>query len=136
MLAALATRLGGRRRTWALPLLDEWCARHVDPESGVWALTPPCGYGFWSLWAPGSADPDADFPYEDRCPHAGQPYALHPARQGENGEDGLPEIRGWLVPWLVEVTGGRVVDLVEGWSAPYGPERTSREYVIYAVVTS
>jgi len=131
VLTALATYLLGRRRPkWTLPLLDEWCARHADPDSGLWALTPPCGYGWWSLWAPGSADPTADYPYE----HV-EPFALHPAREGENGEDDLTAISGWLTPWLEEVTGGRVVDLVEGWCAPYGPARDCREYVIYAQVT-
>jgi len=132
MLAALAPRLGGRRPTWPLPPLDGWDAWHADPDSGVWSLTPPCGHGWWSLWAPGSADPGIEFPYEDRCPDA-----RHPARDGENGEEDLAAIRGWLVPWIEEVTSGRVVDLVEDWSAPYGPARTFREYVIYArVVTS
>ena len=131
VLTALAAYLGRRRPKWTLPLLDEWCACHADPDSGLWALTPPCGYGWWSLWAPGSADPDADFPYTE---DAG-PYARHPAREGENGEDDLAAIGGWLGPWIEEVTGARVVDLVEGWCAPYGPARTLREYVIYAQVT-
>jgi len=130
VLTALEAYLGRRRPKWTLPLLDEWCARHADPDSGWWALTPPCGCGWWSLWAPGSADPDADYPYED-----GEPLALHPARAGENGEDDLAAIGGWLTPWLEEVTGGLVVDLVEGWCAPYGPARDCREYVIYAQVT-
>jgi hypothetical protein len=94
----------------------------------VWALTPPCGYGYWELWAPGSADPDAVFPYADAEPHA-----LHPSREEENGEDDLAAISWWLEPWLERGTGARVIDLVEGWSAPYGPV-PDREYVIYARV--
>ena len=130
VLTALAAYLGRRHPKRSLPLLDEWCARHAEPDSGLWALTPPCGHGWWSLWAPGSADPDADYPYE----HV-EPFALHPAREGENGEDDLTAISGWLTPWIEDVTGGRVVDLVEGWCAPYGPARDCREYVIYAQVT-
>ena len=124
----LAIRLGLRSPKRSLPLLDEWGARHADPDSGLWALTPSCGSGYWELWAPGSADPDVDFPYADAEPHA-----LHQAREGENGEDDLAATSGWLVSWLERVTGARVIDLVEGWSAPYGPVR-DREYVIYARV--
>ncbi len=128
LLAALATRLGWRRPKWALAPLDGWAAWHTDPDAGVWSLTPPCGHGWWRLWAPGSPDPDVDFPYEDR-----EPYARHPAR---DGADDLPAIYGWLVPWVEQVTGGRVVDLVQGWSPPYGPARDLREYVIYARVVT
>jgi len=62
-----------------------------------------------------------------------EPHALHPSREEENGEDDLAAISGWLEPWLEQVTGARAIDLVEGWSAPYGPV-PDREYVIYAQV--
>lgn len=115
----------GRR----LPMLDDWSAMHTDPASGVWAVSPPCGHGLWLLWPPGAADPDADFPYE------GDPAAEHPARPGENGGDRLADIEHWLRPWVERESGGRITELVEGWCAPYGPDRNLREYAIYARVT-
>lgn len=118
-----------RRATGARPFLDEWSARHADPTSGVWAVCPPCGYGWWNLWAPGAADPAADFPY------SGEPFARHPANLDDDyGEEELADIEHWLLPWLEETSGGLVVELVDGWCAPYGPRRGSREYVIYARV--
>jgi len=129
-LAVLVPKLLGRRRlTWSPPMLDDWCAASADPDSGVWALTPPCWNGVWKLWAPGSADPYADFPY------SGEPHTQHPAR---GGEDDLGAIIGWLLPWLEDVTGGRVADALEGWCAPYRPERDCRrgEYVIYVRVVN
>lgn len=117
----------GHRKRW-LPELDDWSHQHNNPNSGVWAVTPPCGYGHWDLFAPGATQDGDRF-------YTGDPFAQHAAREDENGNDGLPEIRKWLLPWVETVSGGVVTDVVEGWCAPYGPDLSCREYAIYLQVS-
>lgn len=122
-------RFSRKRVKGVLLELDDWTERHFTPDSRVWAVTPPCGYGFWSLFAPGSRR-DADGFYRD------EPFAEHPIhRKDDWGADGLPEIRAWLLPWIETQAGAPVTRVVEGWCAPYGPDRQLREYVIYVEVS-
>jgi hypothetical protein len=127
------------RRAWhrAEPLLD-WAARHADELSGVYLITPPCGHGFWSLYAPGSPETDRDFPLADVEPLA--QLADDGAAEDPLGWGGepltLPEVRAWAVPWVAEVTGGDVAEMVHGWGAPYGPDRNMYEYAIFVRVVA
>lgn len=109
----------GRAQIAALPNLDNWDAVNRRPGSRVWKLSPPCGYETWKLYAPGT-EHDADGFI------IGKPYAEFDAINGPGRQrsydphQGLDEIRGWLAPWIEEVTGAPAEQMVEGWSAPYG----------------
>jgi hypothetical protein len=120
-----------RRSRPAWPDLAAWHPRHRDTAGGVWAVRPPCGYGTWSLYGPGAAiDPVTRFLVED-------PAARHPATSeygGDSDRTTLADVRWWMRPWIERVSGGRVVEMVEGWSEPYGEHREWQEYVIYAAV--
>jgi hypothetical protein len=119
--------------TWdELPDLPEWDAAHTDPDSGVWCIHPPCGYPTWKLYRPGTqlnpdgfveGDPAAEF---DAINGPGRERASDPCRR-------LADIEPWAVPWIEQVSGGRVAEIVEGWSS-YGPDLQLREWAVYARV--
>lgn len=115
-----------------LPDLPGWDAAHAAPESGVWCIHPPCGYPTWKLYPPGTGlnaegfvvgPPSAEF---DALDGPGRERATDPCRR-------LADIEAWVVPWIEQVSGGRVVEIVEGWTS-YGPERELREWAVYARV--
>ncbi|MCK9898371.1 hypothetical protein [Frankia sp. AgB32] len=121
-----------RARRWKGMDLTAWHPAHRSPTGDVWAVTPPCGTGEWALFAPGS-------PTGGPIPYAGvTPAALHPTRGfgGDNDRLRLVDVHTWMRPWIERISGGRVSELAEGWSAPYGPTGTTQEYVIYARVAS
>jgi hypothetical protein len=109
--------------------LTVWHAEHRDPAAGVWAVRPPCGYGRWTLYRPGAQPDEHGF---DRDADVAD---VHPA-SGEYGGDSdrldLADVRWWMEVWIARVAGSPVVEMVEGWSEPYGPRRDQQEYVIYA----
>lgn len=125
-----AVRQGGdhRRVQDGLPNLAA-----MDREPDVWHLSPPCGYDTWQLYPP-----DAE---RDRynC-YTGEPAATFDATSGPGRETAddpcqrLATIAPWARPWIEEVTGGRVVELVEGWGSPYGLGRANYEYAVLARV--
>jgi hypothetical protein len=125
-------RAFGRRvdRPWHHADLSAWHAEHHDPAGQVWAVRPPCGYGEWALYPPGTARDDNGFtvgPAADR----------HPATELFGGDtDGLElaDVEHWMRPWVAAVADGPVVEMTEGWSLPYGRGRGWMEYVIYARV--
>jgi hypothetical protein len=117
-----------------LAVLTEWDLLHSDPGSGVWRLDPPCGYPHWLLHAPGS-DPLGP----DGFNHA-EPTARFDALDGPGQElpddsprQSLVEIEMWARPWIEQVSGGRVVQMVEGWTS-YGPQRELHQYAVFARV--
>ncbi|ORT46985.1 hypothetical protein [Frankia sp. KB5] len=124
---ALRRRL---RATWEGTDLTGWHPAHRDPSGDVWAITPPCGYGMWTLYAPGAPTP-GPFPYAGVTP-----AAIHPTLGfgGDHDRLRLADVETWMRPWVERVSAGRVVDMAEGWSAPYGPGGIQQEYVIYARV--
>lgn len=119
----------------SLPDLTDWDMARQDPASGIWRISPPCGYEWWHLHAPGTGLPDADGFI------TGEPTAKFSAIDGP-GDDtirtdapiDLAELRAWAVPWIEAESGGRVAELVEGWGAPYGPHRNLREWSAFARV--
>lgn len=123
-----------RRRQGELPDLSDIDALHADPTSGVWRLSPPCGYE-WALYRPGSGVLDEHgfitaTPTATRQP-VGEAY--DPAYHGDEPQS-LEQLRSWAVPWIEEVSGGQVVEFIEGWGAPYGPDRNLHEYTVFAEV--
>ncbi len=137
LLAAIALAVIAIRRRirteWTGTDLTSWHPAHRDPAGDVWAITPPCGYGHWALFAPG-APVDGPFPYAGVTP-----AAVHPtAGFGEDHDRlRLVDVEHWMRPWVEQASGGRVAEIAEGLSAPYGPHGYQQEYVIYArVVTS
>ncbi|WP_163552030.1 hypothetical protein [Candidatus Frankia alpina] len=123
-----------RRRIGAGPVgidLSDWHPRHRVPAGDVWAVTPPCGYGHWTLFAPGSRS--GPWPYEGITPAATRP-ATEPGEY--HVQLCLDDVAAWLGPWVEQVTGTRVVEMVEGLSAPYGPAGDLYEYVIYVRVVA
>ncbi len=124
-----------RRRIWPGPDgvdLTDWHPAHHDPAGNVWAIIPPGGYGYWTLFAPGSGT-DGPFPYEGVTPAAILP-ATGPGEY--DAELCLADVDAWLGPWVEQVTGARVLEMAEGLSAPYGPDGDLYEYVIYARVVA
>lgn len=109
--------------------LLEWEWRHASPTGGVWAVTPPVNGVGWELWAPGTIRVDHPYPRE----------GIEPAGTSltDTSEDAgslwLADLEPWMRPWIEEVAGGRVEELVEG-VAWFGPENLAHEYVIYARV--
>lgn len=135
--AAFVVRLGLHRRPagrgepgWVGNDLSAWHSEHRDPAGSVWAVTPPCGSGVWSLFVPGAPTGGA-WPYLDVAPVATHPTAGY---GGDSDRLSLADVEGWMRPWVEEVTGSRVTAMTEGWSEPYGPAGTFQEYVIYARV--
>lgn len=135
---AAAARYAGESDEWCtevhaeLPDLPEWDAAHADPESGVWCIHPPCGGPTWKLYPPGTGlnaegfvvgPPTAEF---DAIDGPGRERATDPCRR-------LADIESWVVPWIEQVSGGVVAEIVEGWTS-YGPERELREWAVYARV--
>ncbi|THJ71581.1 hypothetical protein [Candidatus Frankia alpina] len=121
------------RARWDGMDLSAWHPAHRDPAGDVWAVTPPYGYGLWTLFAPGSITPGLA-PY-----HRVTPAGVHTVDGfgGDSDRLRLVDAEVWMRPWIERVAGGRVVEMAEGWSEPYGPAGTTQEYVIYArVVTS
>jgi hypothetical protein len=120
-----------RRYYRGLSNLDELDAEHQDPDSGLWRVMPPCGYEHWNLYAPGTKSDDLGFVRSD-------PYAQFPVpEEGPGTDDGphfVPELEEWMTPWIEQVSGGRVVSLVTGWSAPYGEGGWMREWTVFARV--
>jgi len=90
----------------------------------------PFGHRHWKLYAPGSPVP-GPFHYEGV-----KPAGREPADDYDDYRDGetLADAEYWLWPWVEQVSGGQVVDMVEGWGEPYGPDGDLLEYVIYARV--
>lgn len=119
-----------------LPNLDDWDAACTDPESGVWRITPPCGHDTWDLWAPGTPTDELGF-------IVGMPAAKFSALDGPGKQspvyrpwgnnERLSEIRRWAVPWIEWVSGGKVVDIVEGFGGVYNGG--GREYAVFAKVS-
>ncbi|KDA44970.1 hypothetical protein [Frankia sp. BMG5.23] len=133
---AVVIVIGLRRRlrvAWDGDDLTGWHPAHRDPSGDVWAVTPPCGDGLWTLYAPG-APTGGPYPYQ------GATWAsTHVADDrfgGDHDRLRLADVEGWMRPWVERVSAGRVVDMAEGWSAPYGPGGTQQEYVIYARVVA
>jgi hypothetical protein len=135
--ATLLAWLATRRRHSNLPSWDGndltvWHPAHHDPGGDVWAVTPPCGYGTWTLYAPGSPN-GGPWPYVDVTP-----AAEHPTLHDDEAEGAdrlvLADDEHWMRPWIEQVSGGRVTEMTEGWGEPYGPDRDLLEYVIYARV--
>jgi hypothetical protein len=117
-----------------LPDLPDWDAAHTYPESGVWCIHPPCGYPTWKLYGPGTllnadgfveGEPAAEF---DALNGPGRERAGDPCQR-------LADIRSWAVPWIEQVSGGSVAEIVEGWSS-YGPDLELREWAVYARVVT
>ncbi|OHV23265.1 hypothetical protein BBK14_24395 [Parafrankia soli] len=134
---AFVLRLGLHRRPgrggepgWVGNDLSAWHAAHRDPFGEVWAVTPPCGSGQWSLFAPGSPTGGA-WPYLDVAPAATHPTAGY---GGDSDRTELADVESWMRSWVEQASGGRVTAMVEGWSEPYGPDGDLAEYVIYARV--
>ncbi len=128
-------RRAARKERNARPPLLGWAEEHARAGSGVWSISPPCGYDSWDLYAPGTG-------LDSRGFIDTEPTATFPAKHGpgldpmtDGGEPfTLDEVREWAVPWIEEVSGGKVVDLVDGWGAPYGPNREHYEYAVFAKV--
>lgn len=120
-----------------LPDLADLDREHAQAASGVWRVGPPCGYPTWDLFAPGQSNPDADWPTHGITPVGKFSAVDGPGYDPTNdGREPLriEELAGWMRPWIEEVSGGRVVKLVEGWGAPYGPGRDQREWAAFARV--
>ena len=117
-----------------LPDLPEWDEALADPGSGVWYLAPPCGYDSWRLYPPGTTLDEEGF-------NSGPPVAKFDAIDGPGRDRAtdpgqrLDEIQMWARPWIGHVAGGRVVEMVEGWTT-YGPDRDLQEYAVFARVES
>ncbi len=116
------------RTGWDGADLTGWHPAHRDPAGDVWAVTPPCGSGMWTLFAPGSPV-DGPYPY-DRVTPAG----FHATDGPDDDRLSLADVEAWMRPWIEQVTGARVVQMAEGWSTPYGSDGDHQEYVIYARV--
>lgn len=129
----LFVRMSGFPSDWSSrDRLAEWEAAHASSSGDVWAVSPPCGYG-WQLWRPGSPRTDHDFPYCDVEPAA---VTLERTEDGCDNGSGwrLADVGPWLQSWVESVTGRNVAAMVEGlmW---YGPDMSLAEYVIYARAT-
>lgn len=133
---AFVLRLGLHRRPrrgepgWVGNDLFAWHPEHHHPAGSVWAITPPCGSGRWSLYAPG-APTDGPWPYLGVAPAATHPTA---GFGGDSDRTELADVEAWMRPWVERVSGGRVAAMTEGLGEPYGPAGTYYEYVIYARV--
>lgn len=117
-----------RRPAWDMSDLTDWHPQHRTEGSGVWAVRPPCGYGLWTLYRPGSQPDEQGF---SRQQDVVEVRAAADEFGGDNDRVGLADVRWWMELWVAGVAGAPVVEMVEGWSEPYGPERDHREYVIY-----
>jgi hypothetical protein len=139
MIGMLGGFIGYGLRRWYLDLQAsrEWAARwpdlaHLDkascdPDSGIWRILAPYGYGAWSLYAPGAA-PD------ERGYLSGAPFARLPVTETASDDDeGIERLPQWGRSWIEQAAGGTVTFLLVGWSAPYG-ELGSRELTGYARV--
>lgn len=111
---------------------------HADPNSGMYAIHPSCGYGFWRLYAPGSYTLDEPWPTKDHEPVAVLPDndpslpSYDPICEGPGIESPtLAEMSGWISAWVEQVTGREVVDIAHGWSAPYGEDGDAYEYTVF-----
>jgi len=129
---AVVRRGRERRRRRELPDLTALDMLALSPESGVWRITPPTGSLAWQLFPPGTprtehgfiaADPVAEF---DAYDGPGRQRFDDPAMR-------LEQIAPWARPWVEQVSGRRVVELHEGWGAPYGERGEYREYVVFAL---
>lgn len=111
--------------------LAVWTEAHGDPAGDVWAVTPPTGQG-WQLWAPGSPN-GTDYPYEHVTPAA---VSMHLTEDGcDNTDRGLllADVEPWLRSWVEDVTGGLVLEAIDGIGR-FGPDRRFSDYVIYVRV--
>lgn len=131
-----AIRDGRRRAAFqrSLPDLTEWDRLHADPGSGIWRISPPCGYE-WTLRAPGTGGLDEHGFMTGQPTATRQPVgeAYDPLMDGDEPQT-EEQLRAWVVPWIEQVSGGRVVEFVQGWGAPYGPERNLYEWAAFARV--
>jgi hypothetical protein len=129
-LERLVARFDRRERpAWDLTDLTTWHAEHRRADSGVWAIRPPCGWGNWTLYRPGSQ------PDENGFSRAIDVAGLHPATDeygGDNDRTVLADVRWWMEVWVAQHAGAPVIEMVEGWSEPYGSEGQYCEYTIYA----
>jgi hypothetical protein len=136
LFTGLRERLTGIPREWHdRSRLEAWEAGHADPRGDVWCVTTPTGYG-WQLWAPGSpySGPGCGhFPYVNVDP--AEVTFAHTDDGCEETEGGsrLSQVESWLRPWIEGVAGGRVVEMIDGFSW-YGPNGSLAEYTIYARV--
>jgi hypothetical protein len=119
-----------RQRNTPLP---QWQAEHADPTSGVWMISPPRGYPQWNLYAPGAGALGAD-----GMPTA-EPTDLFSSLDGPGTEDPeedpqpLDQMATWARPWIERVSGGRVVEMVEG-IASFGPGGRCCDHAVFARV--
>lgn len=114
---------------WHATDLTGWHAEHRDPAAGVWAVRPPCGYGRWTLYRPGSRPDERGFT------RTVDVAAVHPASVEYGGDTDrlrLADVSWWMEVWIARIAGAPVLEMVEGWSEPYGPRGDQQEYVIYA----
>jgi hypothetical protein len=127
-----------RRRAYqaSLPDLTDMDLEQRDPASSLWRLAPPYG-GDWELWAPGHAWFNASG-FIGTPPTASHPATGQAADPMAGDPDAEPmsieQLTRWVAPWIEEVSGGRVVEFVQGWGAPYGPRGALREWVAFARV--
>ncbi|SBW17218.1 hypothetical protein FDG2_0113 [Candidatus Protofrankia californiensis] len=126
----MVRRRPGVHQPWQDVDLGLWHTAHADPHGLVWAVTPPCGRGRWALYPPGAPTGGA-YPYKDVAPASTHPTA---GFGGDHDWLALADVEAWMRPWVERVSGGRVLAMVEGWGATYGPRNSLREYVIYARV--
>jgi hypothetical protein len=131
--STLSSERKRRRYQRSLPDLTDWDLARQDPRSGIWRISPPCGYENWNLFAPGSGLPDQ---------HGfitGEPTAQHPATGDAAEHDDEPHnpetFQAWAIPWIEQVSGGHVAELVVGWGAPYGEHKDLYEWSAFARVT-
>jgi hypothetical protein len=121
---SLITRLllSGFPREWADPArLADWEAGHGDPNGDVWCVSPAYGHA-WRLWPPGTQRDENGRINDD----AAAEWPVDPVEDSE--PTWLADVESWMRSWIEDVSGGRVVEMVEGltWS----------EYVIYARVVT
>ena len=119
-------KLSGFPQEWMNPnCLAAWEADHADPYGSTWCVMPPEGEG-WSMYGPGSRIPNHPWPYHGVAPAA-------TSDRDDDREVWLRDVEPWMRPWIEQISGGRVVDIVEGLTF-FGPNAQVISYAIYARV--